>query len=124
MFWGNSAISVLYFCTASLYLRRAMAMRFSVPSSSSCKSQEVLVGLDVGVVLHHHQQPRKRRVDLAVGRDLIGRRLRARHLRAGLGDRIDHGLLMAGHALHGLNQVRNQVGAALQHDVHLRHTRR
>src|ERR1700682_92466 len=36
MLLGNSAISVLYFCTASLYFRRSTLMRFSVPLSSSC----------------------------------------------------------------------------------------
>ena len=39
---------------------------------------------------------------------------------AGLGNVVEDGLFVRGETLHGVDQVRDQVGAALQDDVHLR----
>ena len=50
-------MSVLYFCTISLYLRRSTAMRFSVPRQLILKAQEILVGFEVGIIFDHHHQP-------------------------------------------------------------------
>ena len=39
---------------------------------------------------------------------------------AGVGNIAEHGFFVSGEALHGVDEVRNQIGAALQDDVYLR----
>ena len=78
------------------------------------QAREVRVGLQLRVVLDDDEEPASA-VDSALRRlDLLGRRRRAGHLRARVGDRLEDVLLLLREALHRLDEVRNEVAPALQ----------
>src|SRR5581483_3004946 len=74
------------------------------------QAKEVFVRLEVRIVLHHSQQAAEGSVEALVGRDLVLGSARGKQGGAGVGDLAEN----------RLHQVRNQVRAALQDDVHLR----
>src|ERR1700691_1486329 len=84
------------------------------------QAQEIFVRLQLRVILHHHQQPPQRVIQLPVGSDFIGRRLRRKQSRPRLRDVSKDGHLLLRISLDRLHQIRNQIGAPLKHDVHLR----
>ena len=59
------------------------------------------------------------RIELLVGLNLLLRRAAAGQAGAGVGDILEDFGFVLGEALHGVHQVGNQVGAALQRHVHV-----
>ena len=57
---------------------------------------------------------------MLVGGDFFRGRPGRKQRRARLGDVAEDGLLLLCVTLHGFDEIGNQVGSALQHDVHLR----
>ena len=84
------------------------------------QAQEVFVGFKLRIILHNREQPSKCTVELLVGCNLLLRRAGRKQCRAGLGNIAENLLLLLRITLHSLDQIRNQVSTALQHDVHLR----
>src|SRR5712692_1296797 len=84
------------------------------------QAQKILVGLELRVVFDDHQQATQRAVELIIGGDALGRRAGAEQGRTRIGDVAKHGLLLRGDALYRLHEVRDQVGAPLEYNVHLR----
>src|SRR5712691_1919394 len=82
--------------------------------------QEVLVGFQLRIVLHDHEQTAKSGIKLYIGGNLLRRRMRGKQGGARLGNFAEDYLLLHRDALHRLHQVGNQIRAALQHDIHLR----
>ena len=82
--------------------------------------EEVLVGLQVGVGLGDREQPAERLGEEALGGAGLGRGLRARGRRARLGDLVERAALVGRVALHGLDEVRDQVAPPAQLHVDLR----
>jgi hypothetical protein len=86
------------------------------------EAQESLIGLERRVRLGDRDQPAERAGELGVG---VGHLLRivslhrAEHARTRLGHLREHRLLVLGVALHRLDEVRDQIGPALQLDLDL-----
>jgi len=81
---------------------------------------EVLVRLELGVPLDHDHQARQRAgkfalrcLELLQRSRIVGIDLRLRGPGASLGDADEHGLLLRGEALHRVDEIGDQVGAAL-----------
>ena len=74
---------------------------------------ELLVGFQVRVVLDDDEQPGERLGLLVRRRDRVFRRPGAREPRARVRDRLEHVALVSGVALHGLDQVRDEIVATL-----------
>ena len=107
-------MEALYSWTALLKKRRAAAILFSRSESSDCRCEEILVGLQVGIGLGEGEELAER-----AGQHVL--RLRLRRGAAGgdrgvprLDDRLERAALMGGVALHGLDEVRDEVVALLQ----------
>ena len=97
-------------------------MRFAVPASSSCSSQEALVALQLRVVLRDGDQAAERAGDGGVRlRHLLGiLRLHGVHQSAArTGDLAEDGELLVRHPLHRRHEVGDQLGAPLQLDLDL-----
>ena len=56
---------------------------------------------------------------MPIGLDFFLRRASATQRRAGIGDFLYHGLFLFGETFDGLDKIGNQIGTALQRDVHL-----
>src|SRR5690242_14013810 len=80
---------------------------------------EVAVGLELRIRFADRHQLADRAFELVRRLDLVGAGARPEHRRARVGDVVEDALLVAGVALHHLDQVGNQVGAALQLVLHL-----
>src|SRR5690606_7786177 len=89
----------------------------------SLKIAEIRVRLELRIALHDDQEPRQRTRELALrGLELLERlrifdelrcRLYAADARSRLGHPEQHLLLLTGEAAHRLDQIGNQIGAAL-----------
>src|ERR1019366_2541387 len=90
------------------------------PRQLILQAQKILVRLQLRIILHDQQQPPDRSIQLPVRGHLIGRRLRRKQRRPRLGDVSKNRHFLLRISLHRLHQVRNQIRAPLQHDVHLR----
>ena len=75
---------------------------------------EVLVGFQIGVVFHHHQQSVERRGQLGVGGILLGQGFGTRQLGARIRNRGVHLLFMLGVTFYGIDQIGDQIRPALQ----------
>src|SRR5713226_1122133 len=84
------------------------------------QAQKILVGLELRVVLDDHQQATQRAVERIISGDPVSRRAGAEQGRTRTGDVAKHGLLLRCDALYRLHEVRDQVGAPLEYNVHLR----
>ena len=84
------------------------------------QTEEVFVRFQLRVVLDDGQQSAQSAIQLLVGGDLVRRSAGGEQSGAGLGDVTKNGLLLLGIAFHRLDQIGDQVGAALQHDINLR----
>ena len=81
--------------------------------------EEVLVRLEVRIVLHDGQQLAEPGGDLVLGVGLVRDALGSDRSRPGLGDAFEELALVGGVALHGLDEVGDQVGAPTELDVDL-----
>src|SRR5262249_30312409 len=92
--------------------------------------QEVLVRLELGIALDRDQEPRERARELALSGleflerlrvvERLGRELDRRRAGPRARDLLEHRALLRREALDGLDEIRNQIGAALIHVLHLR----
>ena len=92
--------------------------------------QEILVGFQVRIAFRHHHQPLQGRTELTLGLlelfqffriiEHVPIHLDGAHLGAGLGHFHQHFPLVTGIALHGIDQVGDQVCPALILVFHLR----
>ena len=71
-FPGNCRTVTLYTWTESLYRFRSTDSRFSVAGQLVHQAGERGVGLEIRVILHHHQQPGKGAGQVVGSRDLVG----------------------------------------------------
>ena len=83
------------------------------------QTPELLIGFQLRIVLHDDQQPAECAFQLLVGLDLLLRRARSGHLGAALAMALNTPSSLRV-PFDGVHQVGNEVGAALQSDVHLR----
>src|SRR5208337_426411 len=84
------------------------------------KGQEVLIGFEIGIVLDDGQQPAQGAIQLAIRSDPVCRRSGAQQGGAGIIDVSEHFHLLRRITFHGCHEIRNQVGAPLQHHIYLR----
>jgi len=84
------------------------------------QAHEIFVGLQLRIIFHDREQTPDCAVQLSVGGNLFLRTTRREQRRAGFGDVAKHRLLLLRVSFHGLDQVRDQIGAPLQHNVDLR----
>ena len=75
---------------------------------------EVGVGLEVRIGLRQRDQPAERAAQLVLGGGDLRRSLRRHRRVAGLDHVVERAALVAGVALHGLDQVRDQIVALLE----------
>src|ERR1700716_3541883 len=80
----------------------------------ACQLLEVGVGLQVRIGLRQRDQPAERAAQLVLGGGDLTRSLRRHRAVAGLYHVVERAALVRGVALHGLDQVRNQVVALLE----------
>ena len=111
---GICWMPVLYSWTALLKKRRLAAILFSRSDSSLGKLLEVGVGLEVRIGLRQRDQPPERAGELVFGGGDLRRSLRRHRRIARLDDVVERAALVAGVALHGLDQVRDQIVALLE----------
>ena len=106
-------------------------MRFSVPSNCACNCWKFWFAFNSRIIFAHHQQPRERGAQLALRfLELLQLcRIRWRFVRIKLnpahtGSCISHcfqcRFLEVGCARDRVHEIRNQIGAALIHVLHLR----
>ena len=95
-------------------------MRFSVPDSSSISRLNCSLALRLRIVLGDGEQAAERRRLLVGGGDRLLGRLRREQPRSRLGDLLEHAFFVAGVALHGFDEVGNQIVAPLQLVLDLR----
>ena len=77
------------------------------------QTHELLAGAQLRVVFGQREQPSESGIELAVCGDLRLGVARIQQAGAGVGNVAKYRAFLLGNALHGLNQVGNQVGAAL-----------
>jgi hypothetical protein len=75
---------------------------------------EVGIGLEVRIGLRQRDQPAERAAQLVFGSRDLPRSLRRHRAVAGLDDVVERPPLVAGVALHGLDQVRDQIVALFE----------
>ena len=100
---------VLYSCTALLKKRRDAAILFSRSVSSACNCWKFGVGLEIGIGFGQREQLAQRAGQHVLGRRLLRRTLRRDRRVARLDHLVERAALMRGVALHGLDQVGNEV---------------
>jgi len=71
------------------------------------------------IIFHQCQQPPQRPIELVIGLDFRSRAGRSKKGCASVGDVREDGLLLRSVTLHCFNQIRDQVDAACQIDIHL-----
>src|SRR5262245_12634539 len=92
--------------------------------------QEVLIRFEIGIALRDREQPPERAGELLLRLlealecfrivEDVGRKLHLRGAGAGIGDLFEHLALLRRVALHGLDQIGNEIGAALVLVEHVR----
>src|SRR5262245_32804687 len=92
--------------------------------------QEVLVRFEIGIAFRDREQPPERAAELLLRLletlerlrivEDVGRKLHLRGAGAGIGDLFEHLPLLRRVALHGLDQIGNEIGAALVLVEHVR----
>ena len=117
---GKASIAALYSETALLKKRRAAASLFSTLASSGLELLEIGVGLEVGIGLAQSDETPERAGERALGGGLLGRAARSQRRVAGLDHGLERRALMAGIALHRLDEVRDEVVALLELHVDVR----
>jgi hypothetical protein len=121
--WRDSSVAAKY---ASFGLKPAVVTfaldRDAVFGSRQLilQAQEVFIRFQLRIVLHDHKQAANCTVQLLIGGDLVRRRASREQPGTGCCDIAEHLLFLPRDALYGFNQVGNQVGAALQHNIDLR----
>jgi hypothetical protein len=83
------------------------------------QAEEILVGLELGIVFDDGEEAADGAVELAVGGDFVGGGLRVEQSGASFRDFAVDGFFVGGEAFDGGDEIGDQVGAALELDVNL-----
>ena len=84
------------------------------------EAEEIFVGFELGVVFDYREESADGAVELAVGGDFVGRSLGVEQGGASFRDFAVDGFFVSGEAFDSGDEIRDEVGTALELDVNLR----